>query len=895
MTKEKEIFVKKRDGQLEKFDIEKIHNVVTWAINGISDVSLSDIEMNAKLSIQDGVSTQEIHKILIESAANLITEKTPNYQFVAGRMLNYQLRKDVWGGRNSPKLYDLIKNNVENELYDLELLKLYSKKEIDKIDEFLDHARDLLMPYCSIKQFCDKYLVQNRDTKKIYETPQFAYILIAMVLFQKYPSDKRLQYIKKAYNAYSRNKVNLPTPLLAGARSNMQSYASCCLIDVDDRMDSIMASNSAVGHATSQRYGIGFNFGRVRAIGRPIRGGEVLSTGAIPFLKIFEATVKSCQQGGLRGGSATVNFPIWHYEIQDILVLKNNAGTDDNRVRKLDYCIGFSKLFYDRYLKNENITLFSPDEVKGLYESFGHDNFDELYVKYENDPTLKFKKVVRAQELFALFIKERVETGRIYVLNVDHVNSHGPWLEDVKMSNLCVSPDTLILTKDGYKIISELENQEIEVYNGEQWSKTKVVKTGTNQSLVKVILKNGLFLDCTEYHKFYTIDTFNNNRETETKAIDLKSGDLIETIDVNDYNGTYVEVQEIKRLDGLSDTYCVNEPLRHRVVFNGILTSNCLEINQPLIPLKDLNDKKAEIGVCVLSAINIAETKDVEIEEVCDIIVRGLEELIDLQTYFCKAAENFATKRRSLGIGITNLAGFLAKNAYGFDSPDAPNFIDEIMEKVQFFLLKSSLQLAKERGSCKKFNLTKYSKGILPLDTYKKTIDKFVTRKPSMDWEGLRKDILKHGLRHSSLTAMMPCESSSVIQSSTNGCEPVRSLITSKNSKTGNLPVLVPGINKYSKNYTLAFNLKDMKPLININATIQKWCDMSMSTNLWYNYDHYENKQLPDALIFKDMAYAYSVGLKTLYYLNTDDGDKELMLKKQEEQSIDCEGGACKL
>ena len=748
------IKIKKRNGLSEKFNIEKINKVIEWAVNDLSNVSLTDVEINAKINIHEGITTKEIHNLLIESAANLISVEKPNYQFVAGRLLNYQLRKDVWKGKHAPRLSEFINNGLKNKIYDPIILEKYTESEINKLGEIIDHERDFIFTYAGIKQLCDKYLIKNRTTQQIYETPQFAYILISAYAFINYPTETRLSYVRKFYDAISKHKINLPTPIMAGVRTSSKNYASCCLIGVDDTRESITASATAVSMATANRCGIGIDVSKIRAIGAPIKNGEVVHTGLIPFLKIYESSVKAWQQNGLRGGSATCNIQWWHYEIEDIIVLKNNAGTDDNRVRKLDYTVGMSKLFYDRVLKDEDIMLFNIAEVPELYQAWGTKDFDKVYKECESKK-LKIKKKISARKLFSLIIKERVETGRIYILNVDHANNHGAWSDKVTMSNLCT------------------------------------------------------------------------------------------------------------------------------------------EVIHPTIPLNDYHDKDAEIGMCILSAVNMLEVKNwQDLEKVCDLIVRFLEEIIDIQDYFNFAAENFAKKRRSLGVGITNLAAFLAKNELKYNSDKSLSVIDEWMEHFQYYLLKSSCQLSKEKGRCEKFENTKYSKGILPIDTYKDKVDELVKRKLSLDWEKLRKDIKEFGLRHSTLSSCMPCESSSVIQSSTNGVEPIRSLITYKTSKMGKLPVMVPGIGKYDHNYELAFDFKDNLGLLKINAVIQKYIDMAISTNVYYNYSHYDNHILPDSKVMKEIMYAYSLGLISLYYNNTDDGDKEQSMTQKED---DCASGACKL
>lgn len=753
---EKEIQVIKRSKEKVAFNIDKINKIVKWAVDGIKDVSISDIEINAKLNIRDGITTEEIHQVLIESASNLISIESPNYQYVAARLLTYQLRKNVWGGKNPPKLIDILKKNINSGFYTNEILDLYSEKELNKIDEFIDHERDFIFTYAGIKQLIDKYLVQNRKSKEIHETPQFAYILIAAICFAKYPKETRLTFVKKAYDFFSKHKINLPTPIMAGVRTPLKSFASCLLTKVEDSMDSILANVSVIGHATAKRYGIGFNFSHIRALGSPIRNGEVVHTGKIPFLKVFESTVKSCHQNGIRGGSATTTVFIFDYEIEDIVVLKNNAGTEENRVRKLDYSIGISKLFYQKWLNNENITLFSSHECPDLFESFGTEKFDELYEKYEKDTSIKFKKTISARNLFDLITKERIETGRIYILNIDNVNSHSGWLDTVQMSNLCQ------------------------------------------------------------------------------------------------------------------------------------------EVTQPVIAPKSLYDENAEIGICILAAINWFEiSSDSELEKVCDITVRMLDEIIDYQEYFCPAAENFATKRRSLGVGITNLAAVLAKNNLKYDDKEAPNFVAAFMEKQQFFLLRSSLELAKEKGRCEKFDRTTYSKGLLPIDHYKKDkLDSIVTTPLKMDWEQLRKDIIQYGLRHSTLTAHMPCESSSVIQNSTNGIEPIRSLITYKKSKASTVPVIAPNASQWKNRYTIAFDMKDNIGYLNVAAAIQKFTDMAMSINMYYDYSHYENKMIPHSKVIKEMMYHYSLGGKTIYYTNTNDNDKEQLMDKDNDS---CSSGACSI
>jgi ribonucleoside-diphosphate reductase alpha chain len=740
--------VLKQDGSSEPLDLDKMHCVVMRACDGLAGVSVSDVEFNANLSFHDGIETSEVQKLLIKSASDLISEATPNYQYVAARLLSMHLRKEVWGsGRQPPHFLTFIRQNVDSGVYDKAVENKWTEEQIDEFGKYIKHDRDDLFVYAGLQQLVDKYLVKNRETGEIYETPQLAYMLIAMSLFYT------IEEVKEAYDAYSTFKISLPTPVMAGVRTTVRQFASCVLVDVDDNIDGIFSSVHAVGRYTSKRAGIGLNVGRLRPINSPIRGGEVISTGLIPFLKTFESTVKSTSQNGLRGGSATIHVPFFHYEIEDVLVLKNNAGTDDNRVRKLDYSIQFCKLFYDRLIANEDITLFSPHEAKGLYEAFGdNDKFEELYLKYERSRSLKFKKKIPARQLAQVYARERLETGRIYSMNVDTVNEHGSWSVPVKMSNLCQ------------------------------------------------------------------------------------------------------------------------------------------EILQPTTPIKSIYDIDGEIGICILAALNLLELKDdQDIREATRIAVRSLESIIDYQDYPVLAGETFTKNRRSLGIGITNLAGFLAKHKLQYGEPEALKLIHEAMESIQYYLLLASCELAAELGSCVKFDETKYSEGLLPIDWYKKEVDELVEPVYKHDWEDLREKIKVHGLRHSTLSAQMPCESSSVIQNSTNGQEPIRSLLIHKKAKNGVLKQLVPNYSTRKNHYTHAWDMEGNKAVLDTAAVMQKFIDMGLSTNLYYNYNHYPEGNIPLSALIKDQLYGYKYGLKNFYYANSPDSDGET------ERDMGCEGGSCSI
>lgn len=753
------LMVKKRSGKLEEFMPEKINKVLEWACTGLDGVSPSDIAMYSKMTIINKMTTADIQRVVIQSAVNLITENAPNYQYAAARLAIYGLRKEVWGESDPPRLYDHLRKNKRN--YDPIILESYDESEIHKINKFIRHERDYLYTHAGIQQMIDKYLLCDRSTGEIFETPQFVFILVPMILFRNY--EDRLEKIKTMYNYLSLFKINLPTPVLAGVRTTLKYYSSCVLADCGDSLESIFTTAQIIGTYTARRSGIGINMGRVRAIGSPIRKSEVISTGIIPYLKIMESSVKATSQNGLRGGGATVSFPWWHYESEDILVLKNNRGTDDNRVRKLDYCIQLEQLFFNRVVNNEEITLFCPNEVKGLYDAFGTSEFKELYEKYEADKNIKLKKKIPARELMGLIAKERLETGRIYVMFIDRCNQDSPWGDKVNMTNLCVAPETKVLIKGRGEVccrdIDLWYNNEIEVWNGKQWSLATFAKTGENQQLLNIKFSiinesysevNQTSLRCTPYHKFYI-----GRGEVETKAIDLKIGDRIYCKYFDDSIRVAI-VYDIKD-GGIDDTYCVNEPLEHKVVFNGVLTGNCVEIAQPTIPAKSVDDPIAEIGVCILSAINLLEVKEDELEDVCRYIVYSLNELIDYQLYPFEAARKFCQNKRSLGVGVTNFAAYLAFKKLNHESPEAVKVMNDLCESIQYHLLSASCEMAEQYGPANDYaNHSNYAAGYLPS---KKEVREDLNFPLTMDWNVLQKRIEAYGLKNLTVTAQMPCES----------------------------------------------------------------------------------------------------------------------------------------
>ena len=742
--------VKKRDGRIESLDLDKMHLMVQEACEGLAGVSASQVEMTSGIQFYDGITTSEIQEILIKSASDLIDLESPNYQFVAARLLLFSVRKQLYGRRSQlPNLIDHITDLAYRDLYDKDIFNYYSKEEIEKVGGWVDHQRDLMFTYAGLRQVVDKYLVQDRSTGDVYETPQFMYIMIALTIFKNYPKETRLSYVRRYYDAISKHKINIPTPIMAGVRTPLRQFASCVLVDVDDTLDSIFSSDMAIGRYVAQRAGIGINAGRIRGINAKIRGGEVQHTGVVPFLKKFESTVRCCTQNGIRGGSATVHFPIWHQEIEDIIVLKNNKGTEDNRVRKLDYSIQLSKIFYERFINDGEITLFSPHDVPGLYDAFGTDRFDDLYVAYERDESVP-RKTIGAQELILDLLKERAETGRLYLMNIDHCNSHSSFKDKVEMSNLCQ------------------------------------------------------------------------------------------------------------------------------------------EITLPTYPLQHIDDEFGEIALCILSAINVGKVhSDKELEDLCDLAVRALEELIDHQNYPIKAAEIATKARRSLGVGFIGLAHYLAKLGYDYDSQEAWDAVHSLSESFQYFLLKSSNEIAKEKGHCEYFGRTKYADGILPIDTYKKDVDEICSQPLQHDWESLRKSILAHGLRHSTLSAQMPSESSSVVSNATNGIEPPRDYLSVKKSKKGPLKQVVPSYSTLKNHYTLLWDMKNNNGYVNVVAVMQKFFDQAISGNWSYNPEDYPDNEVPVSVMAQDFLNTYKYGWKTSYYQNTYDNKTDEVKEEPENSKLD--------
>lgn len=757
---DKKIQVKKRNTTLEDLNPDKIHKVINWATKDLENVSTSEIEMKAKIQFYDGIETKVIQQMLIKSAADLISEEHPNYVYVAAKLLIFHLRKIAFGQYTPPSLLQHITKLTEQNLYDKTILENYNSNEINELDKIIVHERDMNFSYAAVKQLEGKYLLQNRVTKQIYETPQFLYMLVSMCLFMNYPKETRLSYVKRFYEAISTFKISLPTPIMGGLRTPTKQFASCILVECEDSLNSIIATTGVIIKYISQRAGLGINAGRIRSVNSLIRKGEAKHTGAIPFFKVFQSAVKSCSQGGIRNGAATLFYPIWHKDFEEFIVLKNNRGVEDNRVRGIDYGIQINRLMYQRVIKNQNITLFCPNDVPDLYSAFfrNQNEFEKLYVQYENNPNIQ-KKTLPAIEVFSKILTERSNTGRIYIQNVDHCNTHSafnPDLAPIKQSNLC------------------------------------------------------------------------------------------------------------------------------------------MEITLPTKPLKNLDDDQGEIALCTLSAINLGVINNLEeLESLSDLVVRSLDNLLDYQDYPVLAAELSTKKRRSLGIGVINYSYYLTKNNMKYSDFSANNLTHKTFEALQYYLLKASNNLAKEKGACQAFNETNYSKGILPIDTYKKDIDEFCQEPLHLDWETLRQNIIQYGLRNSTLTSLMPSETSSQIANATNGIEPPRGLITIKASKDGILSQLVPDFEKLKDKYELLWDMKDNKGYLQLVSIMQKFVDQSISTNTNYDPERFPNNKIPMQIMLQDLLISYKYGIKTLYYHNTNDRSNHT--QSDLDLNYDCLSGACKI
>lgn len=727
------MLVVKSSGITEEFEERKLMRVLTDACEGKA-VDPYHLFNQVKAQLSDGMNSKEIQKTAIKIAADNITVDDPDYQYVSARLAMYGLRKDVYGQFDPIPFKQLIEQNVEKRVYDPEILDKWSESEIAYLEKHIVHSRDFDFSYAGVMQLKEKYLCKNRNTNVIYETPQYAYMLIAMCLHQDEPRDTRIKYAIDFYTAVSLHKVSLPTPIMAGVRTPTRQFSSCVKIEAGDSLPSINKVSAAIVEYISKRAGIGINGGGIRAEGSAIRTGEVRHTGVIPFWKHFQTAVKSCSQGGVRGGAATMFYPIWHLEVEKLLVLKNNKGVEENRIRHLDYGVSINRLMMKRLVTNDYITLFSPNEHDAeLYEKYfsNPEEFERLYLELEADPNVR-KKRIKATDLFSVFSQERSGTGRIYPLFIDNVNSQSPYIESIKQSNLC------------------------------------------------------------------------------------------------------------------------------------------MEIALPTYPL---GTEDEEIALCTLAAYNLGaiESPD-EFEHLSKILVRALDNLLDYQNYPVAAAEK-AKNRRALGIGITNFAYFLAKNFVGYDD-SAKYLVHEWMEAMSYYNINASMLLAKERGANNWHNRTRWAQGKLPIDWYNKNVDKLVEPQYRLNWEYLREQVKKYGVRNDTTSAFMPCESSSQVSNSTNGIEPPRGLVSTKQSKDGLFNQVVPEVELLRDEYGLAWQISKVSNYgyLTLVAIMQKFTDQSISANTYYDPARFPDGKVPIERLFEELAFCSHYGIKSIYYSNTRDG-----------------------
>ena len=773
------ITVIKRNGESVPLDISKIQRQVAHACKGIDGVSPSMVEIKAQIELHDGMTTETIDELLLKAMVDLIDEtenpetNNVNYQYVAGRQRVSMLRKEVYGSYTPPKLYDIVQKNAAEGMYTKELLNWYTEDEWGIIDLFIDHDKDETYTYAAIAQLTEKYLVQNRATGQVYETPQVRYAIAAATAFHNEPKDTRLKLVKDYYECSSDGHFSLATPVLAGLGTTTKQFSSCVLISSDDTLDSIFAAGEMMAKYASKRAGIGLEIGRIRPLGAPIRNGEIKHTGMIPFLKKWFADLRSCSQGGIRNASCTVTFPIWHYQFEDLIVLKNNQGTEENRVRQMDYSVVVNKMFWNRYKNGGNITLFDPAEVPDLYEAYYRDNaeFEKLYLNYEKHPTIK-KKSLSADEIFKNgILKERTDTGRIYLVNIDNVIGQGPFdtrLDPIYQSNLCQ------------------------------------------------------------------------------------------------------------------------------------------EILLPTKPFQRIEDSEGRIALCTLGSINWGAFKNPqEMRKACRILVRSLSNLLQYQDFLSIQSKLANDDFEPLGVGVTNLAYWHARRSLKYGEKDSLAEVKRWMEHQAYYLTESTVELAQERGACKRSQYTYYGQGVFPWERRSAGVNELADFTPILDWEPLRDRMKKYGVRNATLMAVAPVESSSVVMNSTNGIEMPMELISIKESKAGSFVQVVPEYKRLKNRYQLMWEQTDCIGYLKTACVLAAYVDQSLSTNTFYSPKHFADGKVPGTLIAKNLMLAYKWGLKTVYYSLIDKvGSKNILTTQSDrlltaepvtvyEDDSDCE--ACKL
>lgn len=904
----------KRDGTKEELDIEKMHKAVTWACEGISSVSVSDVMMEAHPQLYNNIKTADIHSTLVQGAVGLI-KKNSDYQYVASKLLIFDLYKKVYNNSQPSTLFEMVEKNCKRGVYDKQIVKWYSEDEWDTINSYIKHDRDYDLTYAAISQILDKYLVQDRTKHVYHETPQIMFILIPVVAFRN--RTDRLKLIKETYNLLSTFKISLPTPILAGLRTSTRQFSSCCLMSVGDDLNSINSISAALNTYASKRAGIGVDVGRIRAVNSKVGVGEISHTGVIPFYRQFESALKSVAQGGIRGASATLYTPIFHYEIQDIVVLKNNKGTNETRVRQLDYAISWDKFLLRKAIKNEDMFLFSPHDVKDLYEAFykkDRTEFEELYSKYSQDKKIR-KKIVKARDILIEFLKESQETGRLYLFMADNVNQQSVFNIPIYMSNLCCltgSTEVTVLL-DGIQVKISVD----ELFLNSLWKNAKILAydfagnknifaeiqsvslTRFDTSLVNVELLNGRNITCTNDHLIYTVD------KGFIHAENLAKHDKLLTCE------GYDQVVSITELIKKSEVYDISVPQAKNFFANDVLVHNCeitlptLPLNNRVTPISDIEgtvEFEGLIQLCTLAAINLG---NINLEDTSDmqkrmyILVNLLNEVLDYQDYMVPQARKASMMYRPLGIGVINYAYFLAKNKLTYNDQASFDLTHKLAEQMYFYALRTSIDIAKEKGKLPAIADTIYNEAKTLLDVYNKEVDS-VTKEPlHLDWEELKQDLRDYGTYNSTLLALMPSESSSTVSNATNGVEPIRSIYTTKFNKNNTFLQVAPASDKVKYDMLWDMTPKHFEGYIKNMAVFQKFVCQSISTNFSYNPEHFPEDKISMATLINHTTLAAKLGLKTRYYMNTKGLESDKVDSATEENLEDsggcAESGACKL
>lgn len=757
-----DINIKNRNGELEPLDYDKIHRMLDLCSYGLK-ISISDVALNAHLKIADKMSTVNIQQTLIKSASEKITPEHPDYSILAGRLMVTNMRKEVYGSFDPIGFLDYINKNVSTGLYSPDILEKYSDDEINMLGEYIDYDNDMERGLSSVTQLESKYLIKDVKTDKAVEMIQETFMIIPMVIFAE--DEGRMDYIKDFYDALKNDEVSLPTPIISGVRTQLKMFSSCCKIKMGDTTESILSTEYALSLMTAQRAGIGVDMGPVRGMLAPVKNNTVKHTGALPLLKNIESASKQFTQNSLRTGATVVNYPVFNWEIMDVLEYKNNQGSNTTRARFIDYTIGVPNLFIKRVLAKADWTLFSSEEVPELFKYYGDPKkFQEAYEHYETMDGIR-KTKVPATEVFNKLIKERVGTGRIYVHFVDNVNQQGMFSEKVTQTNLC------------------------------------------------------------------------------------------------------------------SEIFLPTKPMK----FNG-LKKEATEENY------DLDD--GMISLCILGCINFGKLDDISrMDRLTSLMVRFLDNLIDIQEYPMDATEWPTKGYRFLGIGISDFAHFLAKNEATLGTNKALKLTHLWAERFQFGLTKASMELAKEKGSCKYFDRTKYADGKLVIDTYNKNVDSLVDNDLQCDWEGLRADIKKHGMRNTALSAIPPTASSSLVSNSTQGIDPIQSLTDTFESASYTVKSVIPNIEK-APYYMMAWDMpgNTSGEYLKLMCVLAKFIDQGMSTNQWYNIANIPGRILDSNRVKKDFFISWKYGLKSLYYIRTKD--------KSDTSGADmggCDSGGCSI